>query len=277
MKKTIISINIPTFNSEKTLKKTLDSIVKQNYKNYEIVIVDHYSTDKTLEIAKKYTKNIFMDKKRLLGSRRIGANKSKGEIILVIDSDQVLEPTLLKRIEEEFSKEDIDMAILEERSYQPQNLVEKMTDIDRQRVHESFELDPSKSVLLPRAFRKKIILAAFDKIDKKLDDFIVVQDHAILYHECWKISKKIGFIKNAVFHMEPNTFREVFQHYYAWGKRSKASEKVMPAEYKEMFNGKLTNRLKSINWLDKKTLKTLPLTFIKGLGFKLGLLFSSKK
>jgi len=277
MKKTIISINIPTFNSEKTLKKTLDSIVKQNYKNYEIVIVDHYSTDKTLEIAKKYTKNIFMDKKRLLGSRRIGANKSKGEIILVIDSDQVLEPTLLKRIEEEFSKEDIDMAILEERSYQPQNLVEKMTDIDRQRVHESFELDPSKSVLLPRAFRKKIILAAFDKIDKNLDDFIVVQDHAILYHESWKISKKIGFIKNAVFHMEPNTFREVFQHYYAWGKRSKASEKVMPAEYREMFNGKLTNRLKSINWLDKKTLKTLPLTFIKGLGFKLGLLFSSKK
>ncbi|MFH7873662.1 MAG: glycosyltransferase, partial [Candidatus Aenigmatarchaeota archaeon] len=49
--KPLVSIIIPTYNSEKTLAKCLESIKNQSYKNIEIIVVDRFSKDKTAEIA----------------------------------------------------------------------------------------------------------------------------------------------------------------------------------------------------------------------------------
>ena len=54
MKNSLVSVTIPTYNSEKTLRKTLMSVKNQSYKNIEIIIIDSNSKDKTIEIAKKY-------------------------------------------------------------------------------------------------------------------------------------------------------------------------------------------------------------------------------
>ena len=51
-----ISIITVTKNSEKFLKRNINSVLNQNYKNYEHIIVDGNSTDKTLKILKKYKK-----------------------------------------------------------------------------------------------------------------------------------------------------------------------------------------------------------------------------
>jgi len=48
-----ISIIIPTFNSSETIQDTINSVIFQNFKNYEIIIVDNNSKDKTIEIIKK--------------------------------------------------------------------------------------------------------------------------------------------------------------------------------------------------------------------------------
>ena len=48
-----ISIIIPTFNSSETIQDTINSVILQNFKNYEIIIVDNNSKDKTIEIIKK--------------------------------------------------------------------------------------------------------------------------------------------------------------------------------------------------------------------------------
>ena len=64
--KKLVSVTIPTFNSEKTLEKTLENVKNQTYKNIEIIIVDSYSDDKTLEIAKKSNVNIVMCRGKLL-------------------------------------------------------------------------------------------------------------------------------------------------------------------------------------------------------------------
>ncbi|MDU1889295.1 MAG: glycosyltransferase family 2 protein [Dysgonomonas sp.] len=50
----MISIVIPTYNSESTIKKCLDSIISQTFKNFEVLIIDAISDDKTLEITKAY-------------------------------------------------------------------------------------------------------------------------------------------------------------------------------------------------------------------------------
>ena len=56
--KSKISIILPTFNSENYVKNTLQSILKQNYKNYELIIIDNTSTDNTINIINSYKKKI---------------------------------------------------------------------------------------------------------------------------------------------------------------------------------------------------------------------------
>ena len=60
--KKLVSVTIPTFNSEKTLEKTLEKVKTQTYENIEIIIIDSYSNDKTLEIAKKFNAKVIMCK-----------------------------------------------------------------------------------------------------------------------------------------------------------------------------------------------------------------------
>lgn len=57
MNSPLISIIIPTYNSGKTLSITIDSIIQQTFRNYEILIIDGASTDSTIEKAQKYNDN----------------------------------------------------------------------------------------------------------------------------------------------------------------------------------------------------------------------------
>ena len=61
-----ISILITNYNKSKFLKKSLDSLKKQNYKNFEIIIFDDCSTDNSLKIIKKFKKiNLITNKKKI--------------------------------------------------------------------------------------------------------------------------------------------------------------------------------------------------------------------
>jgi len=86
-----VSIIIPTLNSAKVLPDCLNSIKNQQYKNYEIIIVDNGSTDDTINIAKRYTKNIFQNSiKSAEASKAYGLQKADGKYIALIDSDNIL-------------------------------------------------------------------------------------------------------------------------------------------------------------------------------------------
>ncbi len=99
--KPLISIIIPTYNSEKTIKKTLNSIFNQTYKNFEIIIVDNSDTDETIKLIKQnfYSKKIkiFKIKEKILNgrARNIGVNRSSknSDLISFCDSDDLWKPT----------------------------------------------------------------------------------------------------------------------------------------------------------------------------------------
>ena len=86
-----ISIVIPTLNCAIILKKCLLSIKKQSYKNYEIIIADGGSTDKTLTLAKKYHCHIIKNSlKTAEAGKAVGVKAAKGEYVALIDSDNIL-------------------------------------------------------------------------------------------------------------------------------------------------------------------------------------------
>lgn len=85
-----VSFCIPTLNNEDTLDKCLNSIINQDYPDFEIIIVDGYSKDKTIEIAKKYTNKIYFDEGTYGSACQTGVDHSTGQILALFDSDIII-------------------------------------------------------------------------------------------------------------------------------------------------------------------------------------------
>ena len=86
-KEPLVSIIIPTYNSEKTLAKCLESIKKQTYKNIEVIVVDRFSADSTIEIAKRYGARIYQLDCERAKAKNFGLGIARGEYIMFVDSD----------------------------------------------------------------------------------------------------------------------------------------------------------------------------------------------
>jgi glycosyltransferase involved in cell wall biosynthesis len=92
------SIIILTYNSEKYIRQCLDSIKNLNYNksNYEVIVADNGSKDKTLDILKEYKAKILHNPNNISLSRNIAAKKAKGKFLVFIDSDCIVPKDLLK-------------------------------------------------------------------------------------------------------------------------------------------------------------------------------------
>ena len=107
-----ISIYIPVYNGEKTIKKAIDSILKQTIKVNEIIIVNDFSNDDTLKIVKSYKNIKIINNKKNLGlsaSRNIAIKKCKNKIIANIDADIVLEKNWLFKMKKYLKEKDVVM------------------------------------------------------------------------------------------------------------------------------------------------------------------------
>ena len=89
---TLISVIIPTFNRASTLKKAIESVIKQTYSDWEVILVDNSSTDDTLEILEEFNniniKLLTVNNNGVIGySRNVGIEHSSGKYIAFLDSD----------------------------------------------------------------------------------------------------------------------------------------------------------------------------------------------
>ena len=100
----LVSVIVPIYNVEQYLKECIESIINQTYKNLEILLIDDGSTDKSLKICKD-----FKDKDPRVKvfhnsnygpsySRNFGIDKSKGEWISFVDSDDILSPIFIQTL-----------------------------------------------------------------------------------------------------------------------------------------------------------------------------------
>jgi len=101
-----LSVIIPAYNVQNTICKSIESVLKQNFFDYEIIIIEDVSTDSTYDICKKFIhyKNINiikMAKNSGLGAvRNVGIRKSHGDYILFLDSDDWIDADSLYKIRE---------------------------------------------------------------------------------------------------------------------------------------------------------------------------------
>ncbi len=104
-----ISVIMPALNEEKYLFLLLESIKKQNFSDYEIIVADGGSQDKTTNIAKKYNCKIMKGGLPAKG-RNEGAKIAKGDLLLFLDADVFLPPKFLERVLKEFHQKKLEIA-----------------------------------------------------------------------------------------------------------------------------------------------------------------------
>ena len=105
-----LSIIIPTFNEEYYLPPLLESIKRQDFNDYEIIVADAGSEDRTREIAEKWGCKVVEGGMPATGRNR-GAEAAQGEFLLFLDSDVILTRDYLKLCLDEFQQRELGIAI----------------------------------------------------------------------------------------------------------------------------------------------------------------------
>ena len=191
--RSLISVIITTKNEESVLGRLLKSIKNQSYKGNEIIIVDNFSTDKTMEIAKKFTKNIYQFGPERSSQRNFGAQKSKGRYLLFLDADMELSKDVLKECVNLMNQEkNIGGIIIPEKSI-ASNFWEKVKAYER-----SFYNHGDDNVVEAARFFPKVV---FNRL-KGYDEMITGPEDWDLPERVKKEGFKIGKIFANINHYE---------------------------------------------------------------------------
>lgn len=196
VRKKLISVIVPVYKTEQYLKKCIDSILGQTYKNLEIILVNDGSPDNSLALMQEYThidnriKIVNKANGGLSSARNAGLKIATGEYITFVDSDDYLELDIYQKVMDIFDKHSVDVV-----SMRMQNVDEQYNIIDndivkdvllgvcsgRYYVKQMAERKFSASVC-SKIFTRNIINREFD--ENRLNEDFLFLSHLFLDENC---------------------------------------------------------------------------------------------
>ena len=184
------SVIIPVFNRENFIKRAVESVLNQSYKNFELIVVNDGSTDKTLDVIKNYPIKIISQENRGVSSaRNRGIKASYGDIITFLDSDDEWKKDKLK-IQANFFMNNPEYKI-----HQTDEIwIKNGKFLNKKRIHqkkEGYIFYDSLHLCLISPSAVAIKREIFDEVGLFREDFEVCEDY-----ELWlRITKKypVGF------------------------------------------------------------------------------------
>lgn len=111
-----VSVIVPVYNTEKYLKKCMDSLLNQNFDDYEIIVINDLSPGNAEEIIKSYNdkKIVYIKNKTNKGigyNRNLGIKKAKGEYICFIDSDDYVKEDFISKMYNYSKENNLDLCV----------------------------------------------------------------------------------------------------------------------------------------------------------------------
>lgn len=191
MQNPIVSIIIPTFNSKRTIERCLRSVKNQSYSNIEIIVVDRYSSDSTLEIARKFSAKVWLLDSERSAAKNFGEAKAKGLFIMFIDSDMVLPSNLVEECVTLCLDEKAEAVIMPELPISSGGFFGKCRTIEKS-LYSGDEL-----LAIPRFFTRKL----FQEVGG-FDESLIYGEDADLYARIKKNKRRIVHAKTQIVHLE---------------------------------------------------------------------------
>lgn len=186
----LVSVIITTKNEEKVIDRLIKSIKKQTYKNIEVILIDNNSTDKTVDIAKKFGVKIYSFGPERSAQRNFGAKEAQGKYLLFVDADMKLSQNVIKEcIEVVEMNKNIGAIVIPEVS-EARTFWEKVKGFERSFYNE--EGDPVTDAA--RFFSKKAFIsgAGYDETITGPEDWDLPETIRELGFKIGKISARIS-------------------------------------------------------------------------------------
>lgn len=223
----MISIIVAVYNVEKYIENTLKSIVNQDYADFELVIVDDGSTDKSVEVINEFLnrKNINwkLIKKENGGqssSRNVGLRNASGEYIVFMDSDDVIAGDFLSKLKDALDKNDCEFSFCNF-DFVKQQIPPKDTDLRVKRYE--------KKELLNVFLRRSINFVLPSMMFKK--EFLL--KNKLLFDERIRFSEDQMFIWNVIIQSKNSVY--LYNKMYGYYVREKSIMTASP--YNKIMNG----------------------------------------
>ncbi|MGL4335950.1 MAG: glycosyltransferase family 2 protein [Turicibacter sp.] len=234
MNEKMITIVVPVFNSEKYIEESINSILNQTYKNFEILIINDGSTDDTQKVLEKlYTTNrkvkVVNTKNRGVSSaRNLGINLASGEFLVFMDADDRLVKNALYLINEKLSKNISELFIFgfsvfnDNRRHNDTHLLEKLEK----------KPEVSNNCLLKRMLSTKNNLLGY--VWRAAYSVEMLKKNLILFDEHLKISEDYLFLLKSIVNAKKIIVSSDKLYEYHLGESS-MSNKYIPTLLEDMM------------------------------------------
>jgi cellulose synthase/poly-beta-1,6-N-acetylglucosamine synthase-like glycosyltransferase len=240
----MISVIVPAFNSEKTIKKTIEAILSQKTKEkIELIIVDDASQDNTVNEIKKFSEKInLIQLKENSGpakARNTGAKKAKGEIIIFTDSDCIPEKNWLKEMVKPFKDKEV-IGVQGAYKTKQKNLIAKFVQLEIEERYNLMKKEMQKKGSIDfigsyaAAYKRKIFLE-FNGFNESFP--IASGEDPELSYRMEKKKLKLVFNEKAiVYHLHPESFlkylkTKFYRGYWRIPLYKKHKEKIIKDSY----------------------------------------------
>lgn len=219
----LVSVNIRTYNSGKTLEATLKSVENQSYKNIEIVISDGHSKDSSVVIAKKYKARVAYSD-NLGDARYQNYRNSKGKYVVSLDSDQLMDKKLIETCVDYCEKQGFDALIISEKSLiNKGNYLENLIAFDKWLIDKNRDIDPIFGTACPRFFRKDLLR------NLNWPKHLGIFDDTILYAELLKNKARVKYVTTqSIRHYEVTSWVTLAKKFFRYGKSYFSALKANP-------------------------------------------------
>lgn len=214
----LVSVVIPTHNSEDTIEACLRSVSEQTWSKIEIIMVDNHSMDKTREIAHNFRARIYLKGPERASQVNFGMRKAKGKYVYRVDSDFVLEPSVVEEAVRKCEEEGYDAVCVHNTADPSISFWTRVSKLER----DCYAGD--KLNVAARFIRKDI----FEAVGGFNEELIAAEDYD-LHNRLLKYGCKIGETEAKEMHLgEPKTLGELVRKYYYYGKTIKSFLKENP-------------------------------------------------
>ncbi len=199
----LVSVIMPAYNAAEYIEEAIESVLIQNYRNFELIVVDDGSTDGTKDIVFSFKderiKYFYHENSGLAATHNAGIKKSKGSFLIKLDHDDMMTADFIAKHLAEFEKHpDVDLVycddyLIEENS-NPIRVIERPEYTDRRLLirdlfHCGFPVVP---------FRTCIRRSVFDKIGFFDEDLLIGEDYDMM-RRFVKAGLKIHHLKGALY------------------------------------------------------------------------------
>jgi glycosyltransferase involved in cell wall biosynthesis len=207
----LVSVIVPTFNSERFLEKCLQSIRAQTYPNIEVIVVDRHSTDRTEEIAKRYADLVLLIDSERSAAVNLGVEYARGEYVYRVDSDSIVESSVVDEAIRKCEVEGFDAVCIHNTSDPSVSFWAKVRKLER-----DFYANGGLHVAA-RFFRKE----AFEKVGGFNESLVAAEDYD-LHNRLLENGFKVGYVEPKEVHIgEPRNLLDVAKKHYYYGKTVK--------------------------------------------------------